>query len=267
MRSDQSEGWVLPADVRRPWDWVAAAIQHWAVTYRQFPLVGGWWEDPRWQTPEEAQAVQARTKLKDELRTTTARLEARVVTATADLEDAQREAAGGSRRLLTEKGDPLKEAVQAALERLGYRVTDRDMETPPDSGGKIEDLGVVDPDDSSVDPVIEVKGYDHGVKAGDILKVARHLGRAIGKGRTPSAIWWVTNHSRLLPPDARPLVLAGEDDTIDDNAEGDTPLVIIDTRYLFLAIQAVEMGTATPAQVRASLRAARGRWDGVQVER
>ncbi len=42
-RSDTSEAWLLPSDVKRPWDWVAAAIQHWAITYGRFPLVGGWW--------------------------------------------------------------------------------------------------------------------------------------------------------------------------------------------------------------------------------
>ncbi len=262
-RSDQSEGWVLPSDVLRPWDWVAAAIQHWARTYGRFPLVGGWWADPKWQTVAEAQAVQAKVALKEELAATTARLEAEIVAATAALEGAQNDAAGGPRRLLTEKGEPLKQAVAAALTQLGYTVMDRDLVPAPDGAGKIEDLGVADRDDSTVDPIIEVKGYDRGVRAGDIGQMTRHLVRARSAGRSPSAIWWVANHSRSAPPDARPLALANEDAMIRENADDEVPLVLIDTRDLFLAVQAVELGTATPARVRASLRAARGRWEGM----
>lgn len=266
-RSDASEAWLLPSDVSRPWDWVEAAIQHWARTYRTFPLVGGWWDDPRWRTVAEAQADQARAALRAELASTTARLEAEIAAATAVLEDAQRDAAGGPRCLLTEKGEPLKEAVAAALTQLGYAVVDRDQESPPDGAGKIEDLGAADPDDTTVDPIIEVKGYDRGARVGDIGQMMRHLVRATSAGRSPNAIWWVANHSRSVPPDARPLVLANENAMVREHAEEEVPLVIIDTRHLFQAVQAVEMGTATPAQVRASLRSARGRWDGIQEER
>ncbi len=153
--------------------------------------------------------------------------------------------------------------MAAALARLGYAVTDRDLETPPDGAGKIEDLGATDPDDTTIDPVIEVKGYDRGARAGDLGQMLRHLMRATSAGRAPSAIWWVANHSRSMPPDARPLVLANENALVQGHAEEDVPLVIIDTRHLFRAVQAVEVGTVTPAQVRASLRAARGRWEGV----
>jgi hypothetical protein len=259
-RSESSEGWVLPADVRRPWDWITAAIRHWAVTYRRFPFLG-WWEDPRWQTLAETHATATRTKLKQELADATARLHEKITAATAELESAQQGAAGGPRRLLTDKGDSLKEAAAQAFEQLGYRVTDRDQEQPHDAAGNIEDLGVFDPDEPSLDPVVEVKGYDRGAKAGDVGKMVRHLVRAKDSGRSPSAIWWVVNHWRIRSPAERGPVLAGEDALIADHAGEDVPLVVVDTAQLFRVIRAVEEGTLTPDQVRASLRAAKGRWD------
>lgn len=263
-RSPRSEAWVLPNDLSRPWEWVAAAIQHWAVTYGQFPLVGGWWEQPRWQTGPETEAAARRAALRDELAKTTVRLEAEIGAATAALNGARAKATGGLRRLLTEKGDPLNAAAADALGQLGYKVVDRDEEEPPaDKGGKVEDLGATDPDDPSVDPIIEVKGYDTGAKASDLALMLRHSTRAERAGRSPSAIWWVTNHWRKRSPDDRGTVLAGEDAMIAANAGEDVPLVVIDTRDLFRAVRAVEDGRVTPADVRASLRAARGRWEGV----
>ncbi len=261
-RSENSEGWVLPADVRRPWDWIAVAIRHWALAYDRFPLVGGWWEDPRWQTLAETQATATKTKLKQELANVTARLHKEIAAATADLESAQQGAAGGRRRLLTDKGESLKEATVEALEQLGYKVIDRDEEQPPDAGGKIEDLGVVDPDGGTFDPIVEVKGYDAGAKAGDFGKMLRHLVRARAAGRSPTAIWWVVNHWRQTrAPAERGPVLVGEDSFIGEHANEEVPLVLIDTTTLFSVIRAVEGGTLTPAQVRASLRAAKGRWE------
>ena len=260
-RGERSEGWVLPADLRRPWDWVATAIRHWAVTYHSFPLVGSWWEDPRWQTLAETRAMASRTKLKQELAEVSARLQEEIAAASADLEQAQHDAAGGRRRLLTDKGESLKNATLETFEWLGYEVIDRDQEQSPDGGGKIEDLGLVDPDDAALDPIVEVKGYDKGAKAGDALKMARHMARAQASDRSPSAIWWVINHWRTRAPAERGLVLAGEEALIAGDADEDAPLVLIDTATLFRVIRAVEEGTLTSDQVRASLRVAKGRWD------
>jgi hypothetical protein len=262
-RSEFSEGWALPADVRRPWDWVAAAVRHWAITYGRFPLVGGWWEAQKWQTRPEVEASATRTRLKEELAATTARLEAEIDAAAGVLDAAVRDAAIGPRRLLTEKGDPLKEAAAWAFGQLGYAVTDRDAEELPDTGGRIEDLGVADPDDSGFDPIVEVKGYDSGARAGDFGAMVRHQVRAIAAGRTPTAIWWVANTWRQRPPEGRLVVLAGEEPMIAEHAGEDVPLVVIDTRDLFRAVRAVEDGLVTSTEVRASLRAARGRWEGI----
>jgi hypothetical protein len=259
-RSASSEGWALPDDLRRPWDWVAAAVRHWAVTYGRFPLVGGWWEDQRWQTRPEVAASSRRTALRAELAAVTSRLETELADASGELDAAVRDAAIGLRRLLTEKGDPLKEAVAGAFTQLGYVVTDRDAEEPPDPGGRIEDLGVTDPDDPGFDPIVEVKGYDSGARAGDFGSMMRHLVRAISNGRSPTAIWWVANTWRKRPPDDRRALLAGEEPMIAEHAGEDVPLVVIDTRDLFRAVRAVEDDLVTSMAVRASLRACRGRW-------
>jgi hypothetical protein len=260
LRSEQSEGWAVPSDVTRPWDWVAAAIRHWAITYGRFPLVGGWWEDPRWQTTGETAATIERKALKAKLASATAQLETEIAAATFAEEQAARDAAAGPRRLLTEKGDSLKEAVADALRRLGYAVTDRDQEEPPDQGGRTEDLGLVDPDNPTADLMVEVKGYDSGAKAGDSGSVLRHVTRAVQGGRSPAAMWWVINHWRKRPPDERGPVLAGEDSMIAEHAGDNPPLVVIDTKDLFLAVRAVEEGHEEAQAVRASLRAESGRW-------
>lgn len=260
-RGERSEGWVLPFDLRRPWDWIAVAIRHWAVTYRCFPLVGEWWEDPRWQTVAETRASETRTRLKQDLANITTRLQGEIAAAAAHLEHAQYEAARGRRRLLTDKGDSLKGATLEAFQRLGYRVIDRDQEQPHDVGGRIEDLGVADPDEEALDAIVEVKGYDRGAKAGDAAKMVRHMARARASGRSPSAIWWVINHWRTWPPAERGLVLAGEEALIAEEADEDVPLVLVDTVELFRALRLVDEGQLTREEVRASLRAAKGRWE------
>ena len=264
LRSPGSEAWVLPSDLKRPWDWVAAAVRHWAVTYGRFPLVGGWWEDRRWQTVAESEAARMRAALEAELADVTARLQAEISSATSALHQARREAAEGRRRLLSEKGNVLKHAAADALGQLGYKVIDRDkQEAPADKGGKVEDLGIIDPDDLAVDPIVEVKGYDRGAKASDLALMLRHASRALRGGRTPTPIWWIANHWRKRSPDDRGLLLAGEDAMIALHADDEVPLVLIDTRDVFRAVRAVEEGRVAPSDVRASLRAARGRWEAI----
>ncbi len=114
-----------------------------------------------------------------------------------------------------------------------------------------------------MDPIIEVKGYDAGAKASDLALMLRHLSRADRAGRSPSAIWWIANHWRKRSPDDRGVILAGEDAMIAAHAGEGVPLVVVDTRDLFRAVRAVEDGRMTPPEVRASLRAARGRWEGI----
>lgn len=168
-RSPQSEGWVLPHDVPKVALWVAAALAHWAVTYRSFPLVGGWWEQDHWRTAPEVEASRNLASLKVELSDTNARLLRAIDEAKEYADRASADALTGARRLLTEKGTPLAQAVHAALVELGYQVVEVDaLEQLVDAGGKAEDYRIVDPDDPSTDPLIEVKGYDKGAKAGDL---------------------------------------------------------------------------------------------------
>jgi hypothetical protein len=196
-----------------------------------------------------------------ELRDTTARLKSLRDAASDDVETVRAQARDGWRRLLTEKGNLLSQVVHEALIVLGYEVKDLDRESLlEDGGGRREDYRIVDPDDARHDPIVEVKGYDRGARAGDLGKLFRHETRAVRSGRTPTGIWFVVNFSRYTAPDDRGIVLAGEDALTDGSAEEDTPLLVIDTRDLFSAIRSVESSRVSAAAVRQSLRRGRGRW-------
>jgi hypothetical protein len=259
-RSPASEGWVLPDECPRLDRWIAAAFRRWAMQFDAIPLFGGWWEASDWQTVGEATAARNLEAAQAELRSETERLAGAVSTAQLALEATQRAAASGLRRLLEAKGQPLAEATMNALSVLGFEVADRDAAEPDRPDGRTEDLLLQDPDDDDFDPVVEVKGYDSGAKAGDLAKVMRHLVRALSSGRKPTAVWWVVNQCRLVPPADRDLLFRSEEAMVSEHAAEQTPLVIIDTRELFHIVRRVQNGEIAPETVRSSLRRARGRW-------
>lgn len=257
-RSPTSEGWVLPGDVPCPERWAVAALEYWALELRAFPLYGEWWNEDEWRTASEAASANRVIDAQQELEDTSRELRSKAHKAEAALVAASDEAARGSRRLLTEKGEPLKEAVAAALRSLGYEVEDVDNRDISDlQSGLREDLAVSDPDDAAVDPLIEVKGYDKGAKASDLASILRHLTRRSTK---PTSLWWVINFLRFVAPGARQELLIGEQAMIDDHAAQRPPLLIIDTRDLFRVLRRVGEGSLDASEVRSSLRDARGRW-------
>ncbi|HEX7133004.1 MAG TPA: hypothetical protein VF228_10530 [Iamia sp.] len=268
-RSPTSEGVALPAHAPDIEGWVEVCLRRWARKFGQFPILGGWSDDPRWMTVDQEHVVAAKTDAEIALREATERLEARIEELRTLAEEEQTRAIHGPRRLLEEKGDPLVEAAIVALTTLGYEVTDLDREDEPaDGGGKGEDIRLADPDASDFDPVVEVKGYDKGTKGSDIGKVVRHKVRAEAAGRTTDATWWIVNHNRATAPDERPIAFKGEDAMIArESLPENCGLVVIDTRDLFLAAKAVEAGTIEAATIRASLRSASGRWAGLPDDR
>lgn len=262
-RSPSSGGIVLPL-TSRPERWIPGAFRYWSQRYGRFPIVGGWRSSPTWMTAEQEREAEDLKAAEDELDSQTRMLRERIDLVTTRLEEAGTRASLGPLRLLEDKGDSLKDAVADALRTIGFDVVDRDDDgEPADGGGKAEDLGASDPEVPDWDPVIEVKGYDGGAKGSDIRKLQRHVRRAERAGRTPDAAWWVINHNRNKDPDERGLVLRGEDAMVDDEASGEPPLLIVDTRDLFVAAKAVEVGKLDPRDVRASLRRSTGRWDGM----
>ena len=264
-RSATSEGVVLPPHAPDPERWLGVCLRRWARQFGQFPIVGAWADVPRWQTVGQEVAAAEKAEVEQELRRTTERLKRRIEELRELAEEERSRAILGARRLIDEKGPPLADAVIEALSTLGFEVTDLDKEPEPaDGAGRSEDIGLTDPDAPSLDPVVEIKGYDKGAKATDLLKLGRHRNRALAAGRTPTATWWIINHNRSTAPDERGPVLKGEDATIAEGARPDNlGLVVIDTRDLFLATKAVEAGTVEAGEVRASLRAASGRWGGL----
>jgi hypothetical protein len=122
---------------------------------------------------EEIQLQDAVEQAQLELEQQQAALTAKVEARTSALAEAQALHDGQERRLVTGQGDELVAAVKAMLERLEFKVDDRD-ETK--KGQKLEDLRVSDPQSPWL-ALAEVKGYaTSGGKPKDLAQLNRFVG-------------------------------------------------------------------------------------------
>jgi len=100
--------------------------------------------------------------------------------------------------LITESGDPLKDAVRVTLEHLGFKhVVDVDKEGEDEHHGLMEDLRV---EDKSPLILVEVKGLFGRPSDEDSLQVTKYVAPAMKRtGRTDVQGLTIINHERHRP--------------------------------------------------------------------
>jgi hypothetical protein len=256
----ESEVWLIPGDTPEIEAWVAMALRHWHRRWpERFPLALQDWErDERWQTPDEKTLVQALDDLYLERERVVAEFDERTAELSAQLQAASERANGTERRLLTEKGDVLKDAVIDALRELGFTVEDRDAVTDPKD--RLEDLRLTDPDDAGWIALVEVRAYNGGAALNDALRMNRFRARYRDEsGNWPTATWYVVSQFVNGDPGRRPPVLslnAAEVAQFRDDS-----FLLLDTAQLFRLVIEAREGTRPAAEIRESLRGTFGRWD------
>lgn len=250
---------VVPHSPDRPELWLAAAIDEWKeLTPSRFSDLPTWRDTADWQTPEERHLHMALDDLEREREEAVRALDQRQTDLEADLVAATAAGDQGRRRLVTESGPALVEAVVAAFEFLGFEVVDVD-ETRGPAEPKVEDLRLTDPDAPNWTNITEVKGYGGGAKLNDLFDLNRYAGYYLRReGDFPTARWYVANQMRNDDPTARQLLLGGADEILEGFASDGG--LAIDTRHLFELLQVVDDGQATKEQVRQLLREQTGRF-------
>ncbi|MDM7888738.1 hypothetical protein QUG98_09755 [Curtobacterium sp. RHCJP20] len=255
--------WALPAETTHHVEWLALVLRllH-DVEPGRFPSEPDWRSRDDWATPEVLSTRAEVRALRIEKERVIADFDQRDAGYLAKLEVQQADAASGALRLLTGQGEDLVAAVAIALESFGFDVADMDDHHDEKTGAKLEDLRVSFATDVGVmwTALVEVKGYGKGAKVNDVGQVVARPALVFFKetGQEPEGLWHIANSFREQDPSTRPKALAGSADLTVLAASGGC---FIDTRDLFRAWRDVTQGIATAAVVRASLVAAKERWE------
>lgn len=250
--SKLAECWWLPNLELDHVSWIEMAFECWSETAPdRFPSKPNWTTDQKWMTSSELAHLTALEEAEAAAELARSTNEAIVQKARDELSAAREVADNTSRRLLTETGDPLVEAVANALRTLGFDVTDMDT----DRRAKVEDLRIKDGD---WEAIVEVKGYTSGGKPSDISKIERFSGLyAMERKRLPDAKWYVVNQFRERSPESRQELMRNHAEDVQVFSEGGG--VIVDTRVIFTLLGAVERGELTRETVLKTMKAAVGR--------
>ena len=248
---------VVPTDVV-PWlRWLMAKAR--GVTPDAFPERTDWHEDVHWAPPQLQAALTERARLTAEHQEYLVELERRTQVLDAGVTAEIASAESGPWRLLRKQGKEFENAVADALETLGFKVDRRDT---PDGEPKLEDLRISDSTEPDWVALAECKGLTKGAQARAVRQITGRPVHAFNRehGRGPDALYYIVNHNIPLPPPDRPEPLESDPVTISVLAENGG--AVIDSRALLRAqITAMTDPQAKP-QLRAAMRASRGRWDG-----
>lgn len=244
---------LLPSWTSNKRAWLRLAWQVWVGEgYLQTPGPPSGFEEPAWMTALERRIHQEIVAKQAELHEIKSKLNRDVAELTTRLEQAESTARTTHRRLLTESGELLVDAVREALATLEFGVTDMDAL----HSEKREDLRVVEAGTDWI-ALVEVKGYTKGGKANDFLSCVKYQRLfALEEKRTHNAFWYVVNAYLSHPPAVRKAPFESNQDAVRAFAEGSDGLVI-PTTDLFQLIRDVEAGELSPEDARRCLREAK----------
>ncbi|MEV6071852.1 hypothetical protein AB0L82_35385 [Nocardia sp. NPDC052001] len=221
---------------------------------KHFPSSPAWTADVRWMSTEQQKQIEIVRGEIEQAQQQVALLTANIHSGEMRLDQLTRDAEQSpQRRLLTDNDDSLVEAVMYALTTLGFTVFDLDKQLSPGEP-RMGDLSV---SDTGWTAIAEVKGYTKGAKSNDLLTVGRHRRVYEKKHGNVQGMWYIANSFRLDSPDARPKILDGADEHVEDFAQDDG--AVLDTRDLFDLLKQVETGDSTAESARAALKAVKGR--------
>lgn len=245
--------WVLPDWANDPVAWVKLAWRIWAQSGRM-PAPPRGFNDTEWMTQAEQLAHRECLRLAAERVSVLADMDAREASASAALAHAQTAAEDGMRRLLTDEGDGLVDAVSSSLEIMGFQITDVDAERRDTGSAKVEDLRVKQDDEDGWLGLVEVKGSTKGATTAWLMQITRHTTIYAQEhgGSTPSVQWLVVNTHRKQDPGARPEPYTNNNaGDLEAFAEG--PGLVIPTRELFQMVRDIEASVLPEAEARRQL--------------
>ena len=263
MRSEAaSQVWCLPAYVGDPSPWVVTACRYWnKYAPDVFPVRRDWRAAPEWATGSEENLRELIADLDMRQAQANLAMDNERISLDDQLNAVSIAADANARRLLTEQGRPLVEAVMSGLQSLGFAVEDMDPEWGSDP--KREDLRVTDRADAGWAAIVEVRGYTRGAALNDLVRLHGRFRTLynLATGNFPTRTWYVVNHHLEDDPPERPLILSNHDAEL--TAYGEDGVMALDTRMLFRLLIAVERGDVSREDCREKLRNATGRFTPV----
>ena len=251
---------ALPEETQQHLDWLRLFLDMVGkVDPNSVPPDVEWKTSVRWSPPEVRKHIADLQELRHAHEDAVVEFHRSEQEIQAHLKESTRVADEGTRRILTDDGDELVEAVTTVLEDLGFRVTDMDDHHDKRTGAKLEDLRVEDPLEPEWLSLVEVKGYTRGAKVNDVPQITGRPAVTYTKetGHEPPAVWHVVNSWRGANPSTRAQAIPNDDDL---RPLTDANGALIDTRDLYEAWRDVSAGMADAEKVRASLRGAKTRW-------
>jgi hypothetical protein len=247
--------WALPR-LEDPVPWVLIAIEEWSgVDSERFPSPPNWRHRPQWHTDAEGKLWTKLEDARNRHRELLAQAEHEIEVIEKELDMARWAADTGERRLLTEQGPELVNAVKDCLRSIGFDVTDMDEVTK--AGDRREDLRVATSDKPGWTALVEVRGYKRGAQVNDLQRIGRFRRRYLQEtGRDSDRVWYIVNQFLKDDPAGRSAVFQFNEPDFATFAEDDG--LVIDTVQLFSISRAVQLQEIDSALARNSLINATG---------
>jgi hypothetical protein len=237
--------------------WVKAALEVWhEIAPDRFPEDLSWRTRDEWLTPEEVRLANEMKAVAEERDRRVNEFDRRLTALRGQLVAAKEQADGEERALLTSSGSELVASVSLALQRLGFRVEDRDQVNKP--GDKLEDLRVTAPDDPEWLAIVEVTALKGGGAVGDLANLERFERRLVQQeGREATRKWYIVSQFVGQDPGQRPPVFKSSPSDL-ANFAADHGLAM-DTATLFQLLRDVESSALAATDVRRRLMIETGR--------
>jgi hypothetical protein len=244
--------WCLPPAIADPVPWMRAAYTSWSRAWPEtFPPRTNWRSELDWMTAEMIDTMLAHLELDDKLKKAIRQREDEVAVSMRAVEEVTAAADRGSRRLLTDQGSTLVDAVTTCLRELGFEI--ELMDGQRQKGDLLEDLQIRDPDAPGWIALGEVKSHKRGARLEDLLRMSRCVKRFLKEtSREPDRQWYVINGFCNDDPSTRP-------DPLDSNPAEVAIFahdggVVIDTRAIFKIRQQFVGSKMDPTTIRRRLR-------------
>lgn len=252
--------WMLPKTANKS-RWIRGAIEYLnTLNPEKFPLRSQWNDLPPYMPPDELAASKRLRDLKRQLEEKTSELQRMIAVAEKELADASSQATASERLLVSANDEELVDAVQRALEALGFQnVTNPDPDRKLAGKQRREDLNFRHENGEVC--IAEVKGSKGGAAEGAVTQITQHEVNYVAEhdGTRPDRKWLIVNQFRARPPSDRRPPLESAQATLDSFAENDG--LIIDTSQLLELQLDVAKGERTAEDVRVHLWNSRGRLD------
>ncbi|MGQ0600892.1 MAG: hypothetical protein ACT4QE_04250 [Anaerolineales bacterium] len=249
----------LPQTIFNRVAWVELLTAIWAqADIARFPEYGDWTKQPDWMVDEEVRLRKEIAALEKQKQDTALQFDREIGRLSSELAAASIAANRGLRQLITAQDAELVNIVAQVFQRMGFGVKFMDMAIGPGLP-KREDIRITDSSMENWEAIVEIRGYQKsGGTTADLGRVNRFAELYFKeKGQWPHKRVYVVNGQIEIPsPSQRQEPLASSTEDVELFAEQDG--VVISSLDLFRV--AKMLTRLDPAEVRKTIRQAKGRW-------